>query len=167
MRLRVWSRRLNQSVFKTHLHMSWTSALAVGPARRDRSHDATVKNVVTLQVQRQTSSLQQRLVNIVTRSHCTIFGAELVWRWTKALKNVIYTAFLTGACGSWARHLRVRAPHVVHPEQHLGPLTGLQRVRHRLGKLGGEFVLGEVHADLIGVDQLGQRLQHLGHLRAR
>ena len=37
------------------LHMSWTSALAVGPARRDRSHAATVKNVVTLRVQRQTS----------------------------------------------------------------------------------------------------------------
>jgi len=37
--------------------MSWTSALAVGPARRDRSHAATVKNVVTLQVQRQTSAL--------------------------------------------------------------------------------------------------------------
>ena len=47
---------VNQSVFKTHLHMSWTSALAVGPARRDRSHAATVKNVVTLQVQRQTSA---------------------------------------------------------------------------------------------------------------
>ena len=48
---------LNQSVFKTQiLHMSWTSALAVGPARRDRSHAATVKNVVTLQIQRQTSA---------------------------------------------------------------------------------------------------------------
>ena len=66
--------------------------------------------------------LQQNIV--FTNLFTTIFGAELVWRWTKALKNVIYTAFLTGACGSWARHLRVRAPHVVHPEQHLVPFPG-------------------------------------------
>ena len=85
-------------------------------------------------------------------------------QWLQQFNN---TAFLTGACESWARRLRVRAPHVVHPEQHLGPFTGLQRVLHRLGELGGEFVLGKVHADLIRVDQLGQRLQHLGHLRVR
>ena len=111
--------------------------------------------------------LQQNIV--FTNLFTTIFGAELVWRWTKAVANSqdLHTAFLTGACGSWARRLRVRAAHVVHPEQHLGPFPGLQRVLHRLGELRGEFVLGKVHADLIRVDQLGQRLQHLGHLRAR
>ena len=96
-----------------------------------------------------------------------MFGTEPVWRWTadKLFAFVYHTAFLTASSEGGARGSRVRAPDVVDPEQHLGPLSGLQRVLHRLGELGRELVLGEVDPDLVRVDELGERLEHLGHLR--
>eukprot|EP00963_Diacronema_lutheri_P012809 scaffold1997_cov318-Pavlova_lutheri.AAC.7 len=51
-------------------------------------------------------------------------------------------------------------PNIVDLEQHLRVAAVLQGVIECLVELGGQFILGVIHAQLVRIDELGERLQH-------